>query len=54
VEAVFSDVQLRILDNSDDADMRTTQRRISAHLRRRNRRRDRFSRIRYLAHIHKP
>lgn len=49
VEVVFSDVQLMVLDNSNDQDARTTRRRISAHLTRRNRRRDRFIRVRYLA-----
>jgi hypothetical protein len=48
-EAVFSDVQLMVLDHSNDPDAPTTQRRISAHLTRRNRRRDRFIRVRYLA-----
>lgn len=53
-EVVFSDIQLMILDNSNDPDARTTQRRISAHLRRRNRRRDRAIRIPYLRDTHKP
>lgn len=48
VEILFSDVQLMILDNSNDPDADTTQRRISAHLRGRNRRRDRHIRIPYL------
>lgn len=48
VETIFSDIQLMILDNSNDPDMRTTQRRISSHLRRRNKRRDRKVRIAYL------
>lgn len=48
VETLFSDVQLRILDNSDDADAKATQRRISAHLRGRNRRGDRHIAIPYL------
>ena len=48
VESIFSDVQLMILDNSNDPDAHTTQRRISAHLRGRNRRRDRHIRIPYL------
>jgi hypothetical protein len=52
-EVVFSDVQLRILDNSDDPDARATQRRIGAHLRRRNRRRDRAIRVPYLPDTHK-
>jgi hypothetical protein len=48
VETIFSDVQQAILDNSDDPDAKATQRRISAHLRSRNRREDRFMRISYL------
>jgi transposase len=48
VETLFSDVQQAILDCSDDPDARTTQRRISAHLGNRNRRRDRRIRIPYL------
>jgi transposase len=48
VETVFSDIQLMILDNSNDPDEQTTRRRISQHLSRRNRRRDRFIRIPYL------
>jgi transposase len=48
VETLFSDVQLMILDNSNDADARATKRRISAHWRGRNRRRDRHIRIPYL------
>ncbi len=53
VETVFRDVQLRILDNSDDPDIQTMQRRISAHLRGRNRRHDRYIRIPYLPDSHK-
>lgn len=48
VEAVFSDIQLMILDTSNDPDERTTKRRISAHLRGQNRRSDRHIRIPYL------
>lgn len=48
VETLFSDVQLMILDNSNDADVVATQRRISAHWHQRNRRRDRQVRIPYL------
>ncbi len=54
VEVLFSDVQLRILDNSNDPDARATQRRISTHLSRRNRRRDRYIQISYLPDTHKP
>lgn len=53
VETLFSDIQLMILDNSNDPDARTTQRRISAHLRGRNRRRDRKMHISYLSDSHK-
>lgn len=53
VENVFSDIQLMILDNSNDPDEQTTRKRISQHLRRRNRRRDRFIRIPYLQDTHK-
>jgi DDE superfamily endonuclease len=53
VETIFSDVQQMILDNSDDPDPPATQRRISAHLRNRNRRRDRRIRISYLFDSHK-
>lgn len=51
-ETIFSDVQLMILDNSDDPDERTTQRRISQRLHNRNRRSDRFIDIPYLPDIH--
>jgi transposase len=53
VETIFSDVQLMVLDNSDDPDPRATQRRISAQLRGRNRRKDRQTRIPYLQDSHK-
>lgn len=53
VETVFSDIQLMILDNSNDPDERTTRTRISQHLQNRNRRRDRFIRIPYLPDSHK-
>jgi transposase len=48
VETIFSDVQLMILDNSDDPDTQTTQGRISTHLRGRNRRTDRLIEVPYL------
>ena len=48
VETLFSDVQLMILDNSNDPDPPTPQRRISAHWHKRNRRQDRFISIPYL------
>jgi hypothetical protein len=48
LEALFSDIQLMILDNSNDRDPRTTQQRISVHWRKRNRRRDRSIKIPYL------
>lgn len=55
VENIFSDVQLMILDNSNDLDTNATQRRISAHLRGRNRRHDRLIHVPYLRskHSHK-
>jgi hypothetical protein len=53
VENIFSDVQQRVLDNSNDADAPTTQGRISGHLRARNRRPDRSIRIGYLGDSHK-
>jgi len=49
VETIFSDVQQMVLDNSDDPDAWAMQHRLSAHLRNRNRRRDRRIRIPYLA-----
>jgi hypothetical protein len=48
VETINSDIQLMILDNSDDPDSRATRHRISAHLRGRNRQSDRQIRITYL------
>jgi hypothetical protein len=53
VEALLSDIQCNILDQSDDPEPRATQRRISAHLRARNRRRDPRVRIPYLPDSHK-
>jgi len=53
-EDLFSDVQLMVLDNSDDPDSRATQRRISTRFRNRNRRKDRRIRIPYLDDCHKP
>lgn len=52
VETLFSDVQLMVLDNTNDPDVRTTQRRISTHLRRRNRRPARQVQIHYLRDSH--
>lgn len=52
-ETIFSDIQQMILDNSDDADGQTTQGRISAHLRARNRRPDRRVKVWFLPDIHK-
>jgi transposase len=52
-ETIFSDIQQAILDNSNDPDAKATQRRISAHLRGRNRRKDRFMRISYLGIVPK-
>jgi hypothetical protein len=53
VETIFSDIQQMILDNSNDAGGAATHRRITAHLRRRNRRRDRYLKIRYLGDTNK-
>jgi transposase len=47
VETLFSDGQLMILDNSNEAEALATKRRISAHGRGRKRRRDRHIRIPY-------
>jgi len=47
-ETIFSDIQQNVLDTTNDPDQRTTKRRISSHLRARNRRSDRFIRISYL------
>jgi hypothetical protein len=46
-------VQQNVLDTSDDPDEHGTKRRISSHLRARNRRSDRFMRIPYLEDPHK-
>jgi transposase len=48
VEVVFSDIQLMILDNSNDPDAQATQRRIRQYVRCRNRRKDRHIHIPYL------
>jgi hypothetical protein len=53
VETLFSDIQLMILDNSNDADSHTLQRRISCHLRQRNRRTNRVIKVAYLGDSHK-
>ncbi len=53
VETLFSDVQQRILQLSNDADAQGTQQRIGWHLRGRNRRRDRAIQVSYLEHSHK-
>lgn len=53
VETVFSDIQQLILDDSNDPEAQTTQRRISAHLRGRNRRTERFIKVEYLRDTHK-
>jgi hypothetical protein len=52
-ETIFSDIRQAILDNSNDPDAQATQQRISAHLRARNRRKDRFMRISYLGIVPK-
>lgn len=48
VENIFSDIQQSILDCSDDPNVLSTKRRISAHLKKRNRRTDRKVAISYL------
>jgi len=48
VENIFSDIQLMILDNSNDSDAKVTQHRISAHLRGRNHRKNRLIHVPYL------
>ena len=53
VENIFSDIQLMVLDNSNDPDVKTTQRRVSRHLQKCNRRRNRYIRIPYLFDSHK-
>lgn len=53
VETIFSDIQLMVLDNSNDPDVKTTQRRISRHLQKGNRRSNRYIRIPYLPDSHK-
>jgi len=52
VENIFSDIQLMILDNSNDPHAKATQCRISAHLRGRNRRHDRLIHVPYLYPTH--
>jgi hypothetical protein len=52
-ETIFSDIQQNVLDTSNDPDEATTRKRISSHLRGRNRRPDRFIRISYLEHAHR-
>lgn len=52
-ETIFSDVQQMVLDTSNDADIPATQKRISAHLRGRCRRKERYIRIPYLPDSHK-
>src|SRR5262249_62202782 len=47
-ETIFSDIQQNVLDTTNDPDQATTRKRISSHLRGRNRRPDRFIRIAYL------
>jgi hypothetical protein len=54
VETILSDIQESILDLSDDPAPPATQRRISAHLRGRNRRQDRWVKVHYLPDSHKP
>ncbi len=49
VEAIFSSLHAAVLESSNDPDVTTTQRRLSAVLRGRNRRLDRWVEIPYLA-----
>lgn len=53
VEALFSGLQSMALDNSNGPDVETTQRLVSQHLRRCNRRKNRRIRIPYLYGLHK-
>ena len=53
VEGIFSDIQLMVLDNSNDPDTKTMQRRISEHLQRCNRRLNQCISIPYLPDSHK-
>ncbi len=53
VETLFRGVPQRVLDHSNDPDERTTQHRISGHVRARNRRPDRCIHIGYLMDSHK-
>jgi len=53
VETIFSDVQMMILDNSNDPDARTMQKRISFYLCRRNCRCDPQIRIAYISDFNK-
>ena len=48
VETVFSDVQLLVLDNSNDTDAKTTKRRMSRHLKAKNQCKERRVAIAYL------
>ncbi|MGH9945489.1 MAG: hypothetical protein ACRD9R_24305 [Pyrinomonadaceae bacterium] len=48
VETIFSDLQLMVLDNSNDLDAQKTKRRISRYLKARNLCKDRWVRIPYL------
>jgi hypothetical protein len=52
-ETSFSDIPQNVLDTSNDPDEATTRKRISRHLRGRNRRPDRFIRISYLETTHR-
>ena len=53
VERLFSDIQVMILNNSNDPDPQTAQRRISAYFQRRNRRKNWRIRIAFLPDSHK-
>jgi hypothetical protein len=53
VENIFSDLQLMVLNNSNDPDVKTTQQRISRYLQKLNRRRQRRIHIPYLFDSHR-
>ena len=52
-ETIFGDIQQNVLDTRNDPDEAMTRKRISSHLRGRNRRPDRFIRISYLERAHR-
>ena len=54
VETIFSDVQLMVLDNSNDADVRATQSRIRRHLRARSQCKECWVKVPYLPNSESP